>query len=389
MTRLVHAITPGDHYSPRTGSAIPTVVHGLAGAAAADRVHPSYEQFVALQAGTYQPRYDSAEAIEFTGVSAPDRNERLLDAGLGVFGRPRRAAARYFQPLADALSSLPASVVLAHNAPILPWLLRDSKHDVVLYAHNDILRSMTAYESARALDSVRAIVCVSESLAGQLRPHLPRALRERIRVVVNGVDTVQFSPGSPRVAARRRVRVMFVGRMIEQKGPDVLLRAAALLGRDDIEVELVGSAGFDSAASLTPYERRLRELAAQCSVPVTFRPFVARPELPELLRSADIVIIPSRWQDPCPLTVGEALASGAAVIAHRVGGIPEIVGTAAILVDNDAPAELAAAIGRLADDPQQRSDFSAAARAQAESHDWSWAWSHLRAVLDDVTRVTA
>jgi glycosyltransferase involved in cell wall biosynthesis len=382
MTQVIHAITPGDHYSPRTGSAIPTVVHGLAGAARVDSGEPTYPQFVAVETGTYQPRYDSAAPIEFTGTAAPTRNQRVVDLALGTAGRPRRSAARYFGPMADVLAQRAPSIVLAHNAPVLPWLLRNSPHRVVLYAHNDILRSMTKYESSRALDTVSAIVCVSESLAGQLRKNLSRSLQQRIRVVVNGVDTEQFSPGSR--AQSPRLRIMFVGRMIAEKGPDVLLSAVALLRRDDLEIEFVGSTGFDPNATLSPYEQRLRDLAAQCSIPVTFRPFVPRQELPHLLQTADVLVVPSRWQDPCPLTVGEALASGVPLIASRVGGIPEIVGAAGILVDKEAPAALASAIEQLADDSGLRSRLAIEARGHAVAHDWAWAWTNLKTVLNDV-----
>lgn len=382
MNRVIHAITPGDHFSPRTGSAIPTVVHGLAGAAGRDAARPRYPQLVALGADTLRPRYPSAEAIEFVDVPAPTRNERVLDVALGRLGLPRRAAARYFRPLAAALTGEEPSIVLAHNAPILPWLLRKSPHRVILYAHNDILRTLTKGEAARMLGSVAAIVCVSESLAAQTRSHLPDSLLDRVHVVVNGVDCQQFSPGQS--TPSERVRVLFVGRMIEDKGADLLLRAAAELDRDDIEIEVVGSSGFDRDARLSSYEETLRELAGRSRVPVTFRPFVARTELPDLLRSADIMVVPSRWPDPCPLTVGEALATGLPLIANRVGGIPEIVGSSAILIDNESPTELATTIAKLADRGDLRASLGAAARSQAESHDWAWAWSNLKTVLDRV-----
>jgi glycosyltransferase involved in cell wall biosynthesis len=380
MTRVIHAITPGDHYSPRTGSAIPTVVHGLAGAARADSRVPEYAQFVVLGANTYQPRYDSATPIEFADVPGPTRNERVADAALARVGIPRRAALRYFQPQADVLATEDPAIVLAHNAPVLPWLLRRSPHRVVLYAHNDILRSMSKGEAARTLDTVAGIVCVSESLADQTKKHLPKALADRVHVVRNGVDCSQFTPSAERDGDR--LRLIFVGRAIPEKGPDILLKAAALLHRDDLEIVLVGSRGFDPSAELSAYERSLRELAAKCRVPVEFRPFEPRSALPALLRNADIMVVPSRWQEPCPLTIGEGQASGLPVIAHRVGGIPEIIGSAGMLVANEDPHGLARAISELADDPALRRRMAREARSHAEEHDWSWAWSNLRDVLD-------
>jgi glycosyltransferase involved in cell wall biosynthesis len=379
MNRVIHAITPGDHFSPRTGSAIPTVVHGLATAALADIEEPPYAQYVLIGEDTYRPRYDSATPIEFVDVPAPTRNERLIEAGLAAFGRPRRATEHYWQPQVDALAAQEPAIVLAHNAPVLPWMLRNSSHRVVLYAHNDLVRSMTRFEVARSLDSVAAIVCVSESLAQQMGRRLPRSLRQRVHIVGNGVDCTQFTPRT--TPSTGRLRVMYVGRMIREKGPDVLLKAAAELNRDDLEIVIVGSQGFDREAELSHYERELRELATEARVPVRFLPFAPRPEIPELLRGADIMVVPSRWQEPSALTVGEALATGLPVVASRVGGIPAVLGSAGAIVDPDDPTALARKIDELADDPQLRESLALGARQRAIHHDWSWSWSILKSVL--------
>ncbi|NTV39124.1 MAG: glycosyltransferase family 4 protein [Demequinaceae bacterium] len=251
---------------------------------------------------------------------------------------------------------------------------------MALYAHNDVLRTMTKGEAGRTLDGVAAIICVSDSLAEQTRDRLPRALLDRVHVVENGVDCSQFTP---RVggATDGPLRALFVGRMIPQKGPDILLKAAAMLERDDVEIVLVGSRGFDRHAPLSPYERRLRSLADLCRVPVRFEPFVPRDELPALLRAADIMVVPSRWREPSGLTVGEGLASGLPVIAHRVGGIPEVLGGAGVLVENDDPGGLASAMSTLLEDPALRKRMALDARRRAEARDWSWAWAGLRTVL--------
>lgn len=381
---LIHVITPGDHYSPRTGSATSTVVHGLAGAAA--REGSPFRHFVVLDESTMRPRYDTATAIEYAGAQGLDRFERLADVAAGRLGLPRRAAARWFRPAADAIARRPPSIVLAHNAPLVPWLLRDSPHRVVLYAHNDLLGTYTKTEAGRMLGSVAAIVCVSESLAGQLARSLPDGLVDRLRIVRNGVDAELFAPPpTPMVeppTPGTPLRVLFVGRMVRDKGADVLVRAAALLDRDDLEFVLVGSEGFDRNAAASPYELELRRLAAGGSARIVFEPFVDRASVPGLLRTAGIFVVPSRWADPCPLTVGEGLATGVPVVASRIGGIPEIVGDAGRLVAPDDPAELAAALASLADDAGLRRRVGVAAREHAVAHDWRWAWTNLRSVLE-------
>lgn len=384
MTRIYHVITPGDHFSPRTGSAIPTVVHGLGLGAAACGDAQRFPQYVVVQGDTYRPRYDTATALEYQGVEAPSAPVRYLDAALGVLGIPRRGNATYFAPAVRRLVSEPPGIVLAHNATVVPWLLRDSPHTPVLYAHNDLLRSYSRREATRVVERVALMVCVSESLAQQHRDRLPARLHDRICVVHNGVDANHFHPAQqPRDPGP--LRVVFIGRVLPMKGPDVLLKAAALLDRTDVEYTIIGSAVFTREAELSSYEVELRRLAADVSVPVHFEAFVARPELPAALQRADIVVVPSVWQEPGALTIGESLATGLPLIASRMGGIPELVGDAGVLFDPHQPAELAAAIDELASDEERRASLGHAARARAVAHDWSWSW---RALAPHLNRLT-
>lgn len=387
VTPIYHLITPGDHFSPRTGSAIPTVVHGLATGARAGGDAGRYPQHVVVQDDTYVPRYESAIPVGYVGQRAPGSRARLADAALARLGMPRRSAVAYFRPATESLRDRPPGVVLAHNAPVVPWLLRDQQHDTVLYAHNDVLRSYSRAEASRVLGDVGRIVSVSDSLAAQLREHLPRSLHERVRTVVNGVDAEQFVPAP--IRSPGPLRVMFLGRAIPEKGADILLEAAALIDRSDLEFVVVGSHGFDPAAVLSEYEQRLRLLADRARGTVRFEPFVERSRLPALVQRADILVIPSRWPDPCPLTVGEGMAAGLPIVAARSGGIPELLGDAGVLFDPARPEELADAIAVLASDPGLRDRYGTAARARAVERDWAWAWRHLAEVIDEFRVVRA
>jgi len=380
--RIIHAITPGDHFSPRTGSAIPTVVDGLASAAASDE-SSAWHHSVAVDATTYRPRYPSAEILEYEGASPPRFAVRVLDAAAGRLGLPRRGAAHAWGPLAAAIARRPASVVIGHNALVLPSLLSDTEHRVILYAHNDLLRTVSRREAERMLGEVDAIVCVSADLAERTAEQLPASLANRIHVVDNGVDPARFSP-APQLngGSDRPLRVMFAGRVYADKGPDVLVRAAALLPADRFEFTIVGSIGFDRNAPLSPYERSLRRRAQASGRRIRFEPFVDRDALPDLLRATDAFVVPSRWREPSGLTLGEAMATGLPVIASRVGGIPEVVGNAGILVAPDDPQAVATELLRIADDPAHRAALGRAARARALERDWSRSWRMLRAVLD-------
>lgn len=381
MTAVYHVITPGDHFSPRTGSAVPTVVHGLASGATRDRQH-RYQHRVVLQRDTYQPRYESAPALEFEPVAPPSDRARVADGLLARVGIPRRASIRYFRKAVDRVRGEQPGIVIAHNAPVVPWMLRDQPHRTILYAHNDVLRSYGAAEASRVVGATDLVVCVSESLADTIAQRLPRALRDRVRVVGNGIDVDQFTPATEREPGP--LRLMTLGRTIPEKGADIFLTAAALIPRDDLEFVVVGSHGFDPHAPLTEFERELRRLGDAVRSPVQFQGFVDRPRLPSLLRRADILVVPSRWAEPWALTVGEGLATGLPVVAADRGGIPQALGGAGILFDPARPQDLAAEINALVDDPERRAAIGVAARASAEQRDWRWAWAQLAEVLDEL-----
>lgn len=384
--RVIHAITPGDHFSPRTGSAVPTVVHLLADAAvrAGDARHG-----VILDCTTMSPRYEGVDLIEYDRAPGVTRSGQYLDAAVGRLGLQRPRVGRWFAPLADAVRGLPAADVLAHNAPILPQLLRGSGHRVSIYAHNQLFRTYGRREADRIVGEAAAVICVSEALADETRGLLPRAQRSKVAVVENPVDTSRFTPAEPRVSPSERrtagirpVRVLYVGRMIPSKGPDVLARAAQAFGPEEAEFVFVGSHEFDPNAPATPYEQEVRELAEASRATATFLPFADRDALPALYRDADVLVVPSVWAEPSGLILGEGMASGLPIVASRTGGIPSVVGDVAVLVPPNDPDALAAALHDLIADPADRIRRGEAGLRRARQRDPEWAWTQLRALLD-------
>ncbi|MFH8790342.1 glycosyltransferase family 4 protein [Streptomyces roseoverticillatus] len=89
-----------------------------------------------------------------------------------------------------------------------------------------------------------------------------------------------------------------------------------------------------------------------------------RDDVPALLATADVAIMPSRWEARS-LLAQEALHAGVPLVATAVGGVPDLVGAAAELVPYGDSAALAGAVSRLLADPARRAELTAAGRAQA------------------------
>ncbi|HUD17886.1 MAG TPA: glycosyltransferase family 4 protein [Acidimicrobiales bacterium] len=152
---------------------------------------------------------------------------------------------------------------------------------------------------------------------------------DKIDVIVNGIDPAEYGFGgtAERAAARRLLGlddeqfvVVYVGRLDREKGVHVLLRAWQELGLGPGEARLVvvGSPTVDHDA-----DRYRAELTAAAGDGVTF--LAGRRDVVTPLHAADVVVVPSVWQEPFGRTVIEALSTGRPVVASRVGGIPEIM----------------------------------------------------------------
>jgi len=148
-------------------------------------------------------------------------------------------------------------------------------------------------------------------------------------VVPNGVDLDRFSVR--RAAGHGPPRILTVCNLVPGKGVDVLLRAAALLKKNPLEVRVVGDG---------PERGRLEVLTRQLGMNgrVRFLGRVPHERMPAVYAEADLFCLASRAEG-CPNVVLEALASGVPVVATAVGGIPEWVedGRNGFLVETPGP----------------------------------------------------
>jgi glycosyltransferase involved in cell wall biosynthesis len=149
-----------------------------------------------------------------------------------------------------------------------------------------------------------------------------------------------------RLAQRRERRngkhVLFAARHDPVKGADVLLRAVPLVRQK------VPDAVFD----LYGYEPRPDE---ELPDGVVCHGFVPKEQLLREYRTADLCVLPSRW-DNSPNAIYEAMAAGKAVVASRVGGIPELVAgcDTGLLVPPGQPEPLSEAVAALLLDDERR-----------------------------------
>jgi glycosyltransferase involved in cell wall biosynthesis len=383
MHHFVHVPTLGDHYSPATGSAVITVIAELS------RVHQRHGGRTTLLVGegTRQgyPPYPVGELQEIPfSLQRPSRVKKALDAACGILFLARPGAAGQYAGVPGALGGASFDGTLfIHNAPHAIGALRRRLPNgrLALHAHNQLFNSYSRREIRFVLDSCDLLLCCSTFLAEDIARRA--GFRSpKLKSVLNGVNTDTFAPGAAQDCDPPVI--LFIGRILPEKGPDLLVKAAVELAKKSrhFKLRIIGSSNFNSKDPLTAYEKGLRTLAEPIRDLVEFRPFVARPLIPDEYRRATIAVIPSNWDEPFGLTLAEALACGLPSVASRRGGLPEVAGDAALYFTPPDYLQLAKHLQNLLQNRELRLEYAQRARTRAMALCWSNRYRDLLAALE-------
>jgi glycosyltransferase involved in cell wall biosynthesis len=194
----------------------------------------------------------------------------------------------------------------------------------------------------------------------------------KLGVIENGIDLTRFGAADGtslreelRAGAGRKI-VACVSRLAPEKGVDVLIRAMALVGRDALLVLAGDGPDLDAC----------RALAFALGLGDHVRFLGLRDDVERVYVAADVVVMPSLWDEAFGLVVVEAMASARPVVVTASGAMPEIVvhGQGGLVVPKRDEVAMAGAIGRLLDDDALRARMGQAARALAVARFGLPAW---------------
>jgi glycosyltransferase involved in cell wall biosynthesis len=309
-----------------------------------------------------------------------------IDLGDG-FPRPsRQALARAGALLTHAAPDRPI-VVDGLAFGVLPEAAEaiEESHTVVALVHHPLAleAGLRADEAARlraseraALAAARHVVVTSGSTARLLTADYGIAA-ERLSVIEPGTDRGTAQPR----ANDGVVALLAVGAVVPRKGYDLLVAALAALAQLPWRLMIVG----DGTRSLETFAQLTADVA-RCGLAdrITLRGAVSADELASLYASADLFVLPSRFEG-YGMAYAEAIAHGLPVIGTTAGAIPQTVPpSAGVLVAPDDVAALTAALRRLIDDPRERERLAAGARA-VEFPSWQQQAARFADVIERLT----
>ncbi len=266
--------------------------------------------------------------------------------------RAARGADLVHVHLGEDLAVVPAALAVARarRLPLVMTIHCSLRHT---YARTSSPRSRVLAHVGGALElqgarQADAVIVLTRRLRELLTDD--GVSRSRISVVPSGVCRAEFLPDRPDpLAGLGRPRVVFVGRLARQKGVTTLVEAAARLRTPGARVVLVGDGPERAAVDALVARHRLGDR-------ITVTGFVPHRDVPAVLAGADVVVLPSIYEELGSVLV-EAMQAGAAIVASETGGIPDAVGDCAVLVPPGDPAALAAALDALLADPGRAADL--------------------------------
>lgn len=327
---------------------------------------------------------------------------RVVTTGLGSGGAPRRAredgvAVRRHRAvefahtaiapgmLLSLLTAPPGSVLHAHCAhALLPEAValtaRLRRQPYLLHFHLDVDASgrlgrlLPAYKKhvfGRVARAAAAVIVLTgeQALFVQDAYRVPAS---RVHVVPNGVGPEFFRPAGSAAsdpaalpaasdpAVPRPLELLYVGRLSAQKNVARLLDAMSLV-REPVRLRIVGDGELGG-------ELRARAARLGLDAHVAFAGPLHGEELKAAYWSADAFVLPSD-REGMPLVALEAMASRLPVLATDVPGNTELLGGVGLLAAPE-PAALAAAVDRLAAEPELRRELAERSAERARRHTW-------------------
>lgn len=260
---------------------------------------------------------------------------------------------RRFRPHVIHINSIQPSVffhLLTHPA---------NTTSVLVTVHSPLRRFKRNSMVSKLLHTAHWVTTVSKAMLSDVLQFMPE-MTARTSVVYNGLDMPALQPAP---LPFDEPRIMCLGRVVADKGFDLALCAfRRTVDRFPKARFIIAGDGPERA----PLERQAAKLGLAQAV--EFTGWIRPEDIPQLINTVTMVLMPSRWREPFGLVAVQAAQMARPIVASRVGGLPEIVvhGETGILVEKENSAALAEQIAFLLQHPEQAIQMGQAARKRSQ-----------------------
>lgn len=178
-------------------------------------------------------------------------------------------------------------------------------------------------------------VAVSEYIINKYRLQTSNS-KENTAVIFNGIDTAIFQQEVSKEEHHELRKslglndddfvLVFCGRLVKVKGVKELIEAVLKCKNNKIKLLIIGSSNFGNGDEGS-YPMEVKKLVHDHSDQIKFTGYIDNKDIYKYHKIADVGVIPSTYNDPCPLSMFEMITSGLPTIATAAGGMPEIGNT--------------------------------------------------------------
>lgn len=274
-----------------------------------------------------------------------------------VMDKEKQGSRAIFRRILELCEKERVDAIIAHHAaPMLRLAamaakLRSPRIKVICYAHSNAFElcdgrrkkglALRKWIFRTTFLMADAAVAISHSVRDSLVQYL-KVPENRISVIHNGAILERFHRG--RTEGGKTLRLIYVGRLIEEKGVQTILQALGYLRDADCRLTIVGDGD---------YRAPLQAIAKELDIDSRVQFLGTRDDVPELLADSDVFVHLPDCAEGFGIAVVEAMASGLICVCGDRGALPEIVndGRSGFIVEKNDPERLAQILRAIAEDP--------------------------------------
>lgn len=275
---------------------------------------------------------------------------------------------------------------------ILPLAKAFPNKKIYFHLHNDKLNN-SILNGKKIVNACEKIITVSDYIKNRVNT-IPGA-KEKTVSVINSICIDRFGTKESNhegLKLRKKyeivedeVLIVFAGRVAKTKGVLELVRAFSNINNVKIKLMIVGNSWYGKGTPKDRYMRELKEIGESVKDRIIFTGYVDYEKMQNYYSMADIIVIPSIWQEPCSLTLFEAMASKVPLITTKTGGTPEVVKDYAKVLTVDAffVDSLQNAIEELSIDKNKREKMAKEAFEYVQQYDPNRYYDNMTSIMKE------